>query len=209
LTPEYTAKRLTKEREVREAERITMSISGGECTLNRPWLVQFIKELKKLNPDPEVHILVATNGSLLTHSYIDELWEAGMTDVVIGLKAWHIENFMRIAGLRDKDLAERYKETAWEAVRYICHKYKERIFLGVGLPYNEELNSITEIEAMGERLYHIDSTITVDLQNYRPEFRGKFSLAPDEEVDRVHKVLKGIGLEVVVYQTEDARIIGP
>lgn len=208
FTPAHAAKRLTKEKEMRRAESITLSISGGECTLNRPWLIQFIKELKDLNPGPQVHILVATNGSLLTDSYVDELYQAGMTDIVIGLKALHLENFMHVTGLRDRDLAEKYCRTAWDAVRYIDTEYKDKITLGVGFPYNKALNDVDEVKAMGEAIHSIDPAIVVDLQNYTPEFRAKFLLAPDDEVAMVHRTLKDIGLEVVIYKTDDGRIVG-
>jgi pyruvate formate lyase activating enzyme len=142
LTPRETAQRLTELRKAIKVNRMT--ISGGECTLNRAWLVQLIKELKKLNPEPQAHFHVDTNGSLLTHDYIDELVVAGVTDIGIDLKALETGTFMQITGLKDKNTAERYKETAWEAVKYLIRNYSDKVFTGVGIPYNKELTSLTE-----------------------------------------------------------------
>ena len=49
LTPKEAAMFMTETRRLYRVDRI--AISGGECTLNRPWLVQYIQELRKLNPD--------------------------------------------------------------------------------------------------------------------------------------------------------------
>src|SRR3989339_919715 len=100
-----------------------MAISGGECTLNRLWLLQYVRELKRLNPDPNARIHIDTNGSILTKDYIDELVEAGMTDIDPDLKGYYPETFMRITAIEDKGLVERYLNTAWDAVRYLIDKY--------------------------------------------------------------------------------------
>ncbi|QCQ22297.1 radical SAM protein [Desulfoglaeba alkanexedens] len=206
LTPQEAARKLTQERKNLKLNRMT--ISGGECTLNRPWLVQFIRELKVLNPDPEAHFHVDTNGSLLTHDYIDELVEAGMTDIGIDLKALEISTFMRITGLTDQEQANKYKEIAWEAVSYIIHKYSGKVFLGVGIPYNKELNSIVEVSRIGERLGQIDPSIQVNVLNYSPEFRSRITPPSDKEMEAVGNALREVGLKTVLCQTARG-IIGP
>jgi pyruvate formate lyase activating enzyme len=85
LTPEGAAISLARARKREEVDR--MAISGGESTLNRPWLIQFLNILRKLNPDKEARLHVDTNGTLLTNEYVDELFQAGMTDVGIDIKA--------------------------------------------------------------------------------------------------------------------------
>jgi len=206
LTPEQAAQSLTKVRSALSTNRLV--ISGGECTLNRPWLVRFIKELKTLNPDPEARFHVDTNGSILTHSYIDELVEAGMTDIGIDLKALEISTFMQITGLNNQVIAERYKETAWEAVRYVAQEYQGKVFVGVGIPYSRDMNSVTEISQMGKRLLDIDSSIQVTALNYRPAFRKQVLLPSDAEMEGVRQVLNGIGLKKVLAQTT-AGFVGP
>jgi pyruvate formate lyase activating enzyme len=206
LTPKEAAERLTEERRKERVKRLT--ISGGECTLNKPWLIDFIRQLKALNPDKEARLHIDTNGSLLSHEYIDELVEAGMTDIGIDLKALETDTFMRITGLKDKELAERYKETAWEAVSYIVHSYPEKVFVGIGIPYNRELTSMEEISRMGERLCQIDPNIQVCALNYMPAFRSHISIPENTEMERVRDVLKGAGLKTVLAQTTKG-FVGP
>jgi pyruvate formate lyase activating enzyme len=185
-----------------------MAISGGECTLNRPWLLDYLKELKRLNPDKNARLHVDTNGSILTSDYIDELAEAGMTDIGIDLKGLTIETFTRITGLENVALAERYKETAWEAVKYVHHNHQE-VFLGIGIPYNRDLISVGEIRQMGERILSIDPAIQVCVLDYRPEFRRREILRPGyQEMEQVYTTLKEIGLKTVICQTAYGHI-GP
>ncbi|MGB2853647.1 MAG: radical SAM protein, partial [Dehalococcoidia bacterium] len=129
-TPVEAATMLTKMRKELELDRFCLS--GGEITINRPWLIQLLKELRRLNPEPETRLHISTNGSLLTEDYIDELIDAGLTDFGIDLKGLHIETFMRITGLRNKELAQRCKGNAWNAVDYIVHHYHDKVFIGVG-----------------------------------------------------------------------------
>ena len=206
LTPKQAAQQLTTVRRTIRVER--MVISGGESTLNRPWLLQFIRELKTLNSDPEARFHVDTNGSLLTHNYIDELVEAGMTDVGIDLKAQETDTFMRITGLTNRELAHKYKETAWEAVRYAAGKYSEELFVGVGIPYNKELTTTAEVARMGERLREINPSIQVTVINYRPVFRSHIPMPPNHEVEDIGQLLRDTGLETVVCQTTRG-FIGP
>lgn len=115
LTPKATAvEMLAVRRNFPEVNR--MAFSGGEPTLNRPWLLEVIRELKSLCPDRDAHFHIDTNGSLLTEDYIDELVDAGMTDIGIDLKAFNTDTFMKITGLEDSNLAGKYKEIAWAAV---------------------------------------------------------------------------------------------
>jgi pyruvate formate lyase activating enzyme len=78
---------------------------------------------------------------------IDELVEAGMTDVGIDLKGMELSTFQRITGLKDRALAQTYLQNAWTAVSYLRDQYKDRIFLGVGIPYNSSLISL-ELETI-------------------------------------------------------------
>lgn len=178
-----------------------MAISGGECTLNRNWLTQYIRELKNLNPDKEAHIHIDTNGSLLTEDYTDKLVEAGMTDIGIDLKGWHLETFCHITDLEDKHLAKRYRDTAWHAVEYLRDKYPE-VFVGVGIPYNQKLISMEEIALMGRRLVALDPELQIYVLDYRPEFRRTDLSRPSyREMEVVYHALKDQGLKVVICQT--------
>jgi len=180
-----------------------MAISGGECTLNRRWLIQYLKALRELNQDKDARFHVDTNGSLLTKDYIDELVEVGMTDIGIDLKGLKVETFMGITGLEDEELAENYKENAWEAIQYLTENYRDKVFMGVGIPYNKSLISLEEIEEMGKRIAKIDPEIQVCPLDYRPEFKRQDIVKPDyQEMKGVYEVLKDVRLKTVVCQTE-------
>jgi len=206
LTPKEAASIITQARRRLGVNR--MAISGGECTLNRDWLIQYIRELNALNPDPQAHFHVDTNGSLLTPDYVDELVEAGMTDIGIDLKALKTETFMRITGLKDKAAAERYKRTAWQATEYIVNRYKGKVFLGIGIPYNRELIPPEEIQEMGKEITGIDPSIQVCVLDYRAEFRSRIPRPTSQEMKTIYYLLKRTGLDTVICQTAYGHI-GP
>ncbi|MEM2927659.1 MAG: radical SAM protein [Nitrososphaerota archaeon] len=207
LTPKEAALLITDARKRYRVDR--MAISGGECTLNREWLVQYIKELRKLNPDPKARFHVDTNASILTKDYIDDLIEAGMTDIGPDLKGLYTETFMKITGIEDKELAEKYLKTAWNAFKYIINNYKDKVFIGIGIPYNKDLISLEEIIKIGNEVYKIDSEVQVCVLDYRPEFRRiNISRPSYEEMVKIWKFLKEIGLKIVICQAEYG-YIGP
>ena len=206
LTPQEAALRLTMIREELELNRMT--VSGGESTLNRHWLTMFLREMKTLNPDPDARFHIDTNGSLLIPDYLDELIDAGMTDIGIDLKALETDTFMRITGLSDRNLAQNYKETAWEAVRYLIHNYPEKVFVGVGIPYNRGFTSPSEISRMGQRLFEIAPSLQVTVLNYRREFRSNIVKPKDMEMMVIRDILRDMGLKTVIVQTT-AGNIGP
>ena len=207
LTPHEAAEIMTSTRKRSGVDR--MAISGGESTLNRGWLVEYVRELKRLNLDPNARIHVDTNASILTRDYIDELVEAGMTDIGPDLKGYYPETFMRITGIEDRGLAERYLNTAWDAARYLIARYREGVFTGIGIPYNGELISAEEIGLIGERLYEIDPEVQVCVLDYRPEFKRPDLIKPNyDEMLHIHKILKGKGLKTVLCQTEYGHV-GP
>lgn len=199
LRPKEAAMLMTDAKTRYGVER--MAISGGESTLNRPWLLQYIKELRRLNPSKDARIHVDTNGTLLTEDYIDALVEAGMTDIGPDLKGLRLETFMKITGVHDKELAEEYRKTGWNAVKYIVDNYKDDIFIGVGIPYSRDLISLEEIGEIGEELCRIDDDLQVCVLDYRPEFRSRIRRPEYGEMLEVHRILKGIGLRTVICQT--------
>lgn len=207
LTPHEAAKIMTETRRRFGVDR--MAISGGESTLNRRWLVQYVKGLKELNPDANARIHVDTNATILTRDYIDELVEAGMTDIGPDLKGYYPETFMRITAIGDRTLAERYLSTEWDTVRYLIKQYKHRVFTGVGIPYNKQLITGQEVGLIGEKLYEIDPKIQVCVLDYRPEFERLDLVKPKyDEMLEIQGILRSKGLRVVVCQTEHGHI-GP
>jgi hypothetical protein len=69
--------------------------------LPRLWRVHI---LRKLNPDKEARLHVDINATRLTQECVDELFQAGMTDVGIDLKAIDVETYYRLHVLKiEKD----------------------------------------------------------------------------------------------------------
>jgi pyruvate formate lyase activating enzyme len=207
ITPSEAAERLTTARHQFGVDR--MAISGGESTLNRAWLIEYVRALKRLNPDADARIHIDTNGSILTTDYIDELVDAGMTDIGIDLKGCTIDTFRKITAVRDRALAERYLSTAWRATKYLAEHCKETVFTGVGIPYNATLISLDEIGRIGKKINEIDPYLQVCALDYRPEFERLDLQKPSyKEMVNVHNVLKEAGLKTVICQTARGHI-GP
>lgn len=200
LTPDEAAYRVTRARRRYGVDR--MAISGGEPTLNRAWLVAYFRALRALNLDPAARRHLDSNGTLLTPDYVDELVEAGVTDIGVEPKGVAPETFMRITGIADRALAERYLATAWDAIAYIADRYREQVFLGVGLPYNRALIGLDEVQEFGRRLAAIRPDIQLCVLDYFPTFRRRDLRRPSlVEMLRVKRVLEETGLRTVVVQT--------
>ncbi len=195
MTPREAAVKITSLRRLYGVDR--MAISGGESTLNREWLVEYVRELKDLNRDENARIHIDTNASILTRDYIDELVESGMTDIGIDIKALKLETFEKITGVGG-ELGEMYLKTSWNALK---HALSYEIFVGVGIPYNRELISVEEIRKIGERIAKIDEEVQVCVLDYRGEFRSKIKRPSFEEMFEVWKALKEVGLKNVICQT--------
>ena len=200
VTPEEAARILTRARRIYGVDR--MAISGGEPTTNRKWLVNFFKELKRMNPDEKARLHLDSNGTLLTRDYIDELIGAGVTDIGVEPKGSRLETFMRITGIKDRELASRYQRTQWEALKYLVDQYKDEVFVGVGLPYNKALISWEELLEVGERIASISSDLQVVVLDYFPTFRNRSLVRPSpKEMLKVKEALNSVGLKTVIVQT--------
>lgn len=207
LTPREAAKIMTYYRRIYRVNGL--AVSGGEPTLNRRWLIQYFKELNKLNPDPEARLHLDSNGTVLTPDYIDYLVEVGCNNIGVEPKGARIETFMKITGIRDKELAERYLQTSWNAVKYIADNYADRVYLGIGIPYNPALISLEEVCEIGYRIASIDPEIQVCVLDYFPTFRRRdIKRPPATHMVKIKKILNEIGLKYVIVQTSMGHI-GP
>jgi pyruvate formate lyase activating enzyme len=207
LSPVETAQILTSERRWHGVNRI--AISGGECTLNRRWLVNYLKELKRLNRDEKARLHVDTNAVVLTEDYIDELVLAGATDIGADVKGVELDTFMRITSIKDRALATKLLDTEWRAIRYLAEEYSDKIFVGIGIPYNGALISTDELYNIGERIADWSPEIQVCALDYRPMFRRMDIKKPSyEEMRLIKKVLEESGLRCVICQTEFG-MLGP
>jgi pyruvate formate lyase activating enzyme len=185
-----------------------MAISGGEPTLNRPWLVRYFRELKILNPDSKARLHLDSNGTILTRDYIDELVMAGVTDIGVEPKGLRAKTFSRITGIEDKNLIRKYQQTQWRAIKHIAENYPD-VFLGVGLPYNSAFISLDEVYDFGTKLASIDPEIQLCVLDYFPTFRRKEIRRPNvNEMLKVKEALNDAGLRTVIVQTSKGHI-GP
>ncbi|MBS7643032.1 radical SAM protein [Candidatus Bathyarchaeota archaeon] len=201
VTPYTAAELVTAARRRYNVDR--MAISGGEPTINRKWLVSYFKILKKLNPDSTARFHLDSNATILTPDYIDELVEeAYVTDIGLEPKGLRVETFMKITGITDINLAKKYHETAWNAVKYTIDRYKDRVFIGIGIPYNKFFMNMEEIREIGSKIAALDSDIQVCVLDYFPTFRRiNISRPSPREMLTVKTALEETGLKTVVVQT--------
>ncbi|MEM3506530.1 MAG: radical SAM protein [Candidatus Bathyarchaeia archaeon] len=131
FTPREAAKVTSYYRKIYGVNGIAIS---GEPTLNKRWLLEYFKELKRLNPDKKARLHLESNGTLLTPSYIDELVKAGANNIGIEPKGIRLGTFIDISGIDNKELAERYLKTSWNAIKYLIDNYKDKVYIGIGIP---------------------------------------------------------------------------
>ncbi|MCX8188031.1 MAG: radical SAM protein [Nitrososphaeria archaeon] len=205
MTPKEAAEKLTGCKRVYDTPGI--AVSGGEPTLNRKWLIELFRFLREMNPGARLHL--DSNGTILTEDYVDELVEAGCNNIGIEPKAGRLSTYMRITGIRDKDLAEKYFNNAWNTVKYIVDNYLEKVYLGMGFAYNSDWMSFEEVAEIGEKVASIDPRIQVTVLDYFPAFRRRDLRRPTvSEMFRVKEILEGVGLRTVIVQTRVGHI-GP
>ncbi len=207
LTPEEAALKVSVARKKFSVDR--MAISGGEPTLNVKWLLRFFKELRKINNDRKARLHLDTNATILDKHYIDLLVEAGMTDIGPDLKGAKAETFMKITGITDRNLAEKYLNNSWETVKYVVDRYQGKVFIGVGVPYNSFFMDKHELREIGDKLVSIDEKIQVCVLDYYPVFKRRNILRPTlKEMMEARDVLLESGLKTVLAQTPIGHI-GP
>lgn len=190
---EYLAHKIIEDKPQR------VGISGGEPTLNRRWLINFITELKKHLP--ELRIQLDTNATLLTSDYIDALVEAGLTDISPDLKGASVGTFMHLTGMQDEELAWLYLDTQWQAVRYLIGKYTGIIWMVIGLPYHPEIMSLSEYHHIGKNLAKWDPGIPVNIIELGGAFRDEDlrEITPQEMLE-AKNALEEAGLTRILFQ---------
>lgn len=176
-----------------------IGISGGEPTLNRQWLVKTVQAIRRAAP--ESHIQLDTNASVLTPDYLDELIETGVTDVSPDLKAFRIETFMKITGIRNKEDAQSYMQTTWKAIRHLHANYVDRVFMAVSIPCHPNIHPKSELQEMGAALAALNPEIPVTLTELQPAFRIRNWPHLDRQVmELAADLLEGEGLKRVMIQ---------
>lgn len=181
-----------------------VAVTGGEITLNRPWLVQFLREFKAICAEPDLSLQLDTNASILTPDYIDELYAAGVTDISPDLKGLFPETYMALTGMDDPELAKLCLETSWQAVEYLLKHYRDKMFIVLAIPYHYQLITLSEFSQIAQRIYALDPEVCISLIDYQPAFRCRD--LPEMGIDKLekaHQVFLDAGLRRVLWQTGD------
>ena len=195
LTPAQTVAQLG----LRPEKEKWVGISGGEPTLYRKWLVETVRQLRQTAPESRIQL--DTNASVLTPDYIDELVMAGVTDISPDLKAIRTETFMKISGVRDRETAERYLQTALQAIGYVHANYANRVFMAVSIPCHPRIHSKSELEEMAAALAALNPEIPVTLTELQPAFRCRdWPRLHRQTMEEASQFLEASGLKRVVIQ---------
>jgi pyruvate formate lyase activating enzyme len=194
-----TPREAVDELEVNPETDYWIGISGGEPTLNRGWLIETVQRLRQ--QAGKARIQLDTNASLLTPDYIDQLVEAGVTDISPDIKARHLDAFMKISGLQSKAEAGVYLKNSWETVRYLQAAHPDTIFMAVSFPCHPRIHSRTELYDMGQALATINPKIPVTLIEYQPAFRARnWPRLTHDAMNQVRDIVQSAGLERVIIQ---------
>jgi pyruvate formate lyase activating enzyme len=176
-----------------------IGISGGEPTLNRKWLIETVRELRRRVPDSRIQL--DTNASLLSDEYIDELVEAGITDISPDLKAYQLDTFMKVCAIQSAERARVYLENSWQAVRYINDNFREQVFMAASLPCHPKIHSRAELEEMAAALVKIDPELPVTLIELQPAFRRRdWPRISPKTMENALNIMQAAGLQRVIIQ---------
>ncbi len=205
MTPLEAAQKLTECKLIYNTPGL--AVSGGEPTLNRRWLIELFRNLRKMNPDARLHL--DSNGTILTKDYVDELVEAGCNNIGIEPKAGRLETYMKITGITDEEKAKKFFENAWRILEYIASNYSEKVYLGAGFAYNPAWMTLEEVAEIGDKIASIDPELQVTVLDYFPTFRRRDIKRPTpRQMLEVKKILEERGLKTVIVQTSIGHI-GP
>lgn len=198
LTPEEVIFYIEPELKSKNVSRV--GISGGEPTLNRRWLIEFIEGLYSKRKNLRVQL--DTNATILTPDYIDELYEAGLTDISPDIKALEIDTFMKVTGIDNNELAGSYLRQNWQAIEYIADKYADKLYCVIGIPYHSEFMSLDELHAIGKKIYEMNSNLDINFIPYQPAFRarGAQDFTSADDIMELKSILTKAGLKKVWCQ---------
>ncbi len=154
-------------------------ITGGEPTLDRQYLVDLISRLKEFVGG----IVLDTNGYLLDDAYLQELIEAGLTEVMFDLKAW------------DEKLHEWYTGYSNRRILENIRNAYGKVKLVVNTVFIPGIVDEREIEHIARFLSEIDNKEEIDyrINRFRAELSyEKISRNPSpEEIERAYSIVAG------------------
>ena len=176
-----------------------IGISGGEATLNVPWLLETVRLVR--SSAPESRIQLDTNASLLTPELIDAVVAAGITDISPDLKALHLDTFMKITGIGSVAFAKTCLENSWNAVRYISERYRQQVLMAVSLPCHPRIHSKAELYETAVALAQIDPEMCVTLIELQPAFRRRdWTFLGGKVMEQARSIVESAGLRNVIIQ---------
>ena len=110
---------------------------------------------------------------------------------------------MKITGITDRGLADRYLKKDWSIVEYIIENYyPDPLFVGLDIPYNKYLITLDQIREIGERIAAINPEVQVCLLDYFPSFRRQDMNRPTvAEMRTARETLLKTGLTTTLAQT--------
>ncbi|NMX22036.1 hypothetical protein C5S30_06320 [ANME-1 cluster archaeon GoMg4] len=152
-------------------------ITGGEPTLNRQYLVDLIAHLKEFVG----WIVLDTNGYLLDDAYLQELIEAGLTEVIFDLKAWDEKLHEWYTGYSNRRILENI-ENAYGKVKLVVNT----IFIP-GIVDDREIENIARFLSEIDKKREIDYRIN----RFRAELsHEKIARNPyPEEIERAYSIV--------------------
>lgn len=152
-------------------------ITGGEPTLNKRYLVDLVSQLKEFVG----WIVLDTNGCFLDAAYLDELIEAGLSEVMFDLKVW------------DEKLHEWYTGHSNKRILENIRNAYGKIKLVVNTVYIPGIADDPEIEQIAKFLAEIDDKGEIDyrINRFRAELsHDKISRNPyPEEIERAYLIV--------------------
>ena len=152
-------------------------ITGGEPTLDREYLVDLVAHLKEFVG----WVVLDTNGYLLDEDYLQELIEAGLTEVMFDLKAWDEKLHEWYTGYSNMRILENIR-TAYGKVKLV-----------VNTVYIPGIVDEREIEQIAQFLAELEDKEEIDyrINRFRAELsHEKIARNPyPEELERAYSIV--------------------
>ncbi len=176
--------RLVKEASLRYYSKLPdeIIITGGEPTLKKDYLIDLVSELNF------AHMIIETNGYLLDESYLDDLIEAGLNEVMLDLKAYDERLHRWYTGFSNERILKNLKT---------IHKKTKLVIKTIYIPgiIDEE-----EIENISRFISSLDPKIEYRINDFK-SVRGLSRNPTDLEVKSAYFVAKKYLKNVIISRS--------
>ncbi|RLE62755.1 MAG: hypothetical protein DRN53_03400 [Thermoprotei archaeon] len=150
---EWTLENIIKK--IKEIRPYKIYLGGHEPTLD-PDLVDIVNKLSKL----DAHIILLTNGTLLSRDYIHKLLEAGLREIIISVKAFDPEKHLYYTGRSNKPVLNAIKELCKIEDPYFRFQVETLLIPGINDP--------EDIEKLAIFISKIDRSIKLFIEPWIP-----------------------------------------